>query len=74
MPAAIQEFYKIQKPVRYRKIGPLEKPCESSMKNTMGKPCEGKLHVRFEAADITILNLITWQLNINSVTKLYSQP
>ncbi|MEH6656867.1 hypothetical protein [Leeuwenhoekiella marinoflava] len=74
MPAAIQEFCEIQKPVKYRKIGPLENPCESSMKNTIGKPCAGKLHAGFEVGDIIILNLITWQLNINSGSRLYSQP
>ncbi|WP_437373045.1 hypothetical protein [Maribacter litoralis] len=38
-----------KKPVRFRKICTLENACKSSMKNTIGKPCEGKLHARFEA-------------------------
>jgi len=29
------------------------------MKNTIGKPCEGKLHARFDAGGTAIRNLLT---------------
>ena len=37
-----------QRAVRLGKVCTLENPCESSMKNSIGKPYEGKLHVRFD--------------------------
>ena len=47
-PAPIQYFCERQGAVRLGKVCTLENPCESSMKNSFGKPCEGKLHARFD--------------------------
>ena len=47
-PTTIQQLCFIQRAVRPGKVCTLENPCESSMKNSIGKPCEGKLHARFD--------------------------
>ena len=37
------------------------------MKNSIGKPCEGKLHARFdEGGTGSLLNIITFRVNILS--------
>jgi len=38
----------LKKAVGFEKIFALENPCESSMKNSIAKPYEGKLQVRFD--------------------------
>jgi len=47
-PTPIQYICEKQRAVRLGKVCTLENPCESSMKNSIGKPYEGKLHVRFD--------------------------
>ena len=39
----------------------VENPCESSMKNSIGKPCEGKLHARFDVGGSdSLLNMLNF--------------
>jgi hypothetical protein len=47
-PTPIQYICQRQRAVRLGKVCSFENPCESSMKNSIGKPYEGKLHVRFD--------------------------
>jgi hypothetical protein len=47
-PATLCQSGKILPFIGHRKVCPLENPCESSMKKSIGKPCEGKLHARFD--------------------------
>ena len=47
-PAPIQYFCERQRAVRLRKVCAFENPCESSMKNSIGKPYEREVHVRFD--------------------------
>ncbi len=57
-PTAIQYLCVRQRAVRLRKVCAFENPCQSSMKNSIGKPYEGKLHVRFEKGGTDSLHIV----------------
>jgi len=44
MPAIVQHLCRKHKVARLGKVCTFENPCESSMKNAIRKPYEGKLH------------------------------
>jgi len=56
-PAPVQCFCEKQRTVRLRKVCTFENPCESSMKKSIGKPCERKLHARFDEGGTDSLHL-----------------
>ena len=54
-----------QRVVRLGKVCTLENPCESSMKNSIGKPYEREVHVRFDegGADSSFIIIIFKDIN-----------
>ncbi len=79
-PAAVQYLCVRQMAVRPGKVCALENPCQSSMKNSVGKPYEGKLHVQFEkgGADslhivITLAKIIMGRLSGSTLLRHYKK-
>ncbi len=54
-PATLCQSGKILQITGHRKVCSLENPCESSMKKSIGKPYERKVHVRFDVGGADIL-------------------
>jgi len=57
-PASVQYFCEKQGAVGLRKVCTLENPCESSMKNAIGKPYEREVHARFDEGGTDNLNIV----------------
>ena len=56
-PTPIQYICERQRAVRLGEVCSFENPCESSMKNSIGKPCEGKLHARFDVGALIVYSI-----------------